>query len=215
LNVGIPIKHRKRQDVRSVRRLENPFVLALLKIGRWIIAVASVVIRGRNRMINGVIEELMDRVRVFLENEDSVLISDIARSMCDADPFELAVAVQKVGGEGTFKIQYVALGPTGVESPGYDSPLSIPNEYFLPTSGIGTMLVRIAKHDPRSIEIFKALEDIDFNRFNDYFCWKSGGEGDNGEVFLTQLDIYFRERVDQIQMASVEDLSRSLLQGQS
>jgi hypothetical protein len=52
------------------------------------------------------------------------------------------------------------------------------------------------EHDSRSIEIFRALEDIDLNRFGDYFCWKSGGEGDNGEVLLDELDIYFREYCD-------------------
>jgi hypothetical protein len=51
-----------------------------------------------------------------------------------------------------------------------------------------------SEHDPRSYEIFREIEDIDFNEFNDYFCWKSGGDGDNGEVLLTELDIYFERK---------------------
>lgn len=50
------------------------------------------------------------------------------------------------------------------------------------------------EHDPRSEELFRALAEIDFNQFGDFFCWKSGGDGDNGEIMMTQLDIYFREK---------------------
>lgn len=46
-------------------------------------------------------------------------------------------------------------------------------------------------HDPRSIEIFKAIAKIDFEIGGDYFCWKHGGDGDNGEHLLFELDIYF------------------------
>lgn len=49
-------------------------------------------------------------------------------------------------------------------------------------------------HDSRSEEIFRALEDIDFNEFDDYFCWKSGGDGDNGEILLDELDLYFQRK---------------------
>lgn len=43
-------------------------------------------------------------------------------------------------------------------------------------------------HHPRSIAIFKALEKIDFEECGDSFCWKSGGDGDNGETLMYQLD---------------------------
>lgn len=46
-------------------------------------------------------------------------------------------------------------------------------------------------HHPKSIELFQALEKIDLKHGNDYFCWKSGGDGDNGEMLLYELDIYF------------------------
>ncbi len=46
-------------------------------------------------------------------------------------------------------------------------------------------------HHPKSIEIMSALEEIDFTMFGDYFCWKTGGDGDNGETLMYELDIYF------------------------
>jgi hypothetical protein len=47
------------------------------------------------------------------------------------------------------------------------------------------------RHDKRSVEIMCALADIDFNLFEDSFRWKIGGDGDNGETLMYQLDIYF------------------------
>lgn len=41
-------------------------------------------------------------------------------------------------------------------------------------------------HHPKSISLFKALEKVDLN-----YGWKSGGDGDNGELFMYQLDIIF------------------------
>ena len=29
---------------------------------------------------------------------------------------------------------------------------------------------------------------------DDYFCWKKGGDGDNGETLMFELDIYFEEQ---------------------
>ena len=49
-------------------------------------------------------------------------------------------------------------------------------------------------HDPRSVEIFRALEWIDLEQFGDYFCWKSGGDGDNGEALMYELDEYFLQK---------------------
>lgn len=51
-------------------------------------------------------------------------------------------------------------------------------------------------HHPKSEEIYKALEEIDFKYNNDSFCWKSGGDGDNGEELMYLLDIHF-EREDE------------------
>lgn len=49
-------------------------------------------------------------------------------------------------------------------------------------------------HDPRSIEIFRAIEEIDLKENGDYFCWKSGGDGDNGEALMYLLDCYFARK---------------------
>lgn len=46
-------------------------------------------------------------------------------------------------------------------------------------------------HHPKSIELFKALEHIDLVHGKDFFYWKSGGDGDNGEMLMYELDIYF------------------------
>jgi len=35
-------------------------------------------------------------------------------------------------------------------------------------------------HHPMSLRLMEILEEHDFNDYKDYFCWKSGGDGDNG-----------------------------------
>jgi hypothetical protein len=45
-------------------------------------------------------------------------------------------------------------------------------------------------HHPKAKEIFKLLKDSDFVFGEDYFCWKSGGDGDNGETLMYSLSIY-------------------------
>ena len=49
-------------------------------------------------------------------------------------------------------------------------------------------------HDPRSVEIFEFLKDYDFKFCDDWFCWKSGGDGDNGENLMYELDEYFANK---------------------
>lgn len=46
-------------------------------------------------------------------------------------------------------------------------------------------------HHPKSIALFEALSEIDWEYGGDYFCWKHGGDGDNGEHLMFELDIYF------------------------
>ena len=46
-------------------------------------------------------------------------------------------------------------------------------------------------HHHKSVELFKALAKIDYELGGDYFGWKSGGDGDNGEHLMYELDIYF------------------------
>lgn len=51
-------------------------------------------------------------------------------------------------------------------------------------------------HHPKSVELFNSLADIDFKHCSDSFCWKSGGDGDNGETLMYAMDIHF-ERQDE------------------
>lgn len=46
-------------------------------------------------------------------------------------------------------------------------------------------------HHPKSEELMKALMKIDLELCDDYFCWKQGGDGDNGETLMYEMDIYF------------------------
>ena len=48
-------------------------------------------------------------------------------------------------------------------------------------------------HHPDSKALFKRIADIDFKHCSDSFCWKSGGDGDNGEALMYILDIIFDE----------------------
>lgn len=38
------------------------------------------------------------------------------------------------------------------------------------------------------------IERMDWFYGDDYFCWKKGGDGDNGETLMFELDIYFEEQ---------------------
>ena len=46
-------------------------------------------------------------------------------------------------------------------------------------------------HHPKSIHLFDAISTIDYEDCGDSFGWKSGGDGDNGEALMYQMDIYF------------------------
>lgn len=45
-------------------------------------------------------------------------------------------------------------------------------------------------HSPQSKEIYNFISKLDFEN-GDYFCFKSGGDGDNGEFLMDLLDCYF------------------------
>lgn len=49
-------------------------------------------------------------------------------------------------------------------------------------------------HDERSKEIFDFIQEYDFRFANDFFCFKSGGDGDNGEHLMYLLDEYFANK---------------------
>jgi hypothetical protein len=44
-------------------------------------------------------------------------------------------------------------------------------------------------HHPKSNQLVRDLAALDFEYFNDYFCWKVGGDGDNGETLMYQMDL--------------------------
>ena len=46
-------------------------------------------------------------------------------------------------------------------------------------------------HHPKSLQLGEFLEKYDFEDCGDSFGWKFGGDGDNGEELLYQLDVFF------------------------
>ena len=48
-------------------------------------------------------------------------------------------------------------------------------------------------HDPRSLNLYKAIAKLDWEEGSDAFCFKSGGDGDNGEHLMYLLDLYFED----------------------
>ena len=49
-------------------------------------------------------------------------------------------------------------------------------------------------HHPKSEELFLFLSELDFTVYGDFFHWKSGGDGDNGETLMYQLDAFFEAK---------------------
>ena len=47
------------------------------------------------------------------------------------------------------------------------------------------------EHDQQSETLYKFIADTDFKHFGDSFCFKSGGDGDNGETLMSILDCWF------------------------
>jgi hypothetical protein len=47
------------------------------------------------------------------------------------------------------------------------------------------------EHHDNSIRLMDFLADHDRNDYGDCFFWKRGGDGDNGEMLMYQLDAYF------------------------
>ena len=46
-------------------------------------------------------------------------------------------------------------------------------------------------HHPMSIRVVEFLIEHDLRDYGDYFQWKLGGDGDNGEMLVSQLDAFF------------------------
>ena len=48
----------------------------------------------------------------------------------------------------------------------------------------------VKQHNPKSVELFEFISTLDFEN-GDYFCFESGGDGDNGEILMDLFDYYF------------------------
>jgi len=46
-------------------------------------------------------------------------------------------------------------------------------------------------HHPKSEELMRHIAELDFCFMGDYFCWKTGGDGDNGEFLMYLMDMFF------------------------
>lgn len=49
-------------------------------------------------------------------------------------------------------------------------------------------------HHPKSVEVYEFIAKHDFENCGDFFDWKCGGDGDNGEELMYLLDEYFEQR---------------------
>lgn len=49
-------------------------------------------------------------------------------------------------------------------------------------------------HHPESLVLYKRIEAANFKLCGDYFRFKSGGDGDNGETLMYLLDMIFEAR---------------------
>ena len=46
-------------------------------------------------------------------------------------------------------------------------------------------------HHKESMRLMKLIAELDFEFNNDYFQWKYGGDGDNGESLMYLMDMIF------------------------
>ena len=51
----------------------------------------------------------------------------------------------------------------------------------------------IVEHNSKSKEIYDFISEVDFVN-GDAFCFKCGGDGDNGEMLMSLLDEYFKQK---------------------
>ena len=48
-------------------------------------------------------------------------------------------------------------------------------------------------HHPRSMKLMEFIAAMDLKHYSDGFCWKTGGDGDNGETLMYEMDSYFEQ----------------------
>lgn len=65
------------------------------------------------------------------------------------------------------------------------------------------------EHDPRSVLLLESIADLDSQLNSDHFCWKWGGDGDNGEILMYLLDIFFyiQDQTQEVSPGNAYDLS--------
>lgn len=68
-------------------------------------------------------------------------------------------------------------------------------------TNLTTRWKRGTPHHQKSKALMKSLADLDFTLGGDYFCFKMGGDGDNGEHLMYLMDVHF-EREDAAASAS-------------
>ena len=56
-------------------------------------------------------------------------------------------------------------------------------------------------HHPKSEEIMRRIDQLDWALLNGYFDFKTGGDGDNGEQLMYLLDIFFEEQEEDANIA--------------
>ena len=49
-------------------------------------------------------------------------------------------------------------------------------------------------HHPESVRLFKFIQLHDAEEYLNHFDWRDGGDGDNGEQLMYQMDAYFELR---------------------
>ena len=67
------------------------------------------------------------------------------------------------------------------------------NKNIKPVITPGERWERGIEHHAKSLALFRSISHIDFIYNDDYFGFKSGGDGDNGEALMYLLDIYFED----------------------
>lgn len=59
------------------------------------------------------------------------------------------------------------------------------------------------EHHPMSERLVRFLAEHDYNDYLDYFRFKVGGDGDNGETLMYQMDAFF-EMLDKLKESETE-----------
>ena len=66
------------------------------------------------------------------------------------------------------------------------------------------------EHDPRSEELVRSIADLDFKYGSDFFNFKVGGDGDNGEHLMYLLDIYYELKEEEQKKAKAKKLKSNI-----